>query len=898
MSQNLVKLLVGVFASMMLGYLLRPCYNMIRPAAVAVDSVPTSVETPVEQVGQDEMDILTDADEQTPVVVHTGEVRDNVSVAELDDEDGLGSEDDFEDFDDDSDADDDNGEDWTVARDNDSFVPQKKDPPALKTIREANVEVDPKEEVVPVACNKARNRAYKRMADNLADKYVRADKKRKDGVGYSDKKFTAEQWKRPDVIYRDLLTKTVPDLARQKKLWTALESPEKQLDLARLTLIRKVGYEGLSKVAETKMGLPMLVALTSDLDWMQGLLYSGPTDKLGKALLYLSAIYEKYVEQMASPHTRRIATTTALEFAREGWSEQEMMARFEYYYKSFEEGKLNYIFSTLGYWDTRIVTGCKEPEGWGSVRSLTWQRDNVRLPAEGYLGACNQLVYRLRNVAGDSVFSGDYLGPILKHTNNTTAWAHREIGGVCGACSHYGAYGALAAGIPAMTMGEPGHCAYTVRIGNDWQKSYSIYWQHSMHKTFYGLYDWDFLILTQDFYSDKHHQLISDQLLAAAELFASRKMMKSAFNCYDAALAAHPLNWQAYRSYAGYLKQKAADNKERWKELHDKVVANMAVKFHNAAATYLCNYVYPNLLPMIPEKNVRNKMYAAFFKQCATFGTNRWDIAPLLTAQIEGCTNTKEKLAYMKEALKTLMGKPDYAGAVLTWGLDYISKLPKSDKDAAKLHKSFSDMIVRAMGRAKADKKSADTTWAALSEAIYAAATNGDKLTFQAIGKLAYRKCRKNFPKQKMRFRSFPGRVVSAKGLIRTATTIDPGQMSQCCMHWAVLQKHGGNIPAKFEGSAGMTVELESPSLLNGVVCVFNENVKNDRDFKLEISSDGQNWESTDAVPVIAGNMVRVDVRKEKLTTGFVRLLRDGDKWESTVIGFYVYGRPARGAKK
>ena len=90
---------------------------------------------------------------------------------------------------------------------------------------------------------------------------------------------------------------------------------------------------------------------------------------------------------------------------------------------------------------------------------------------------------------------------------------------------------------------------------------------------------------------------------------------------------------------------------------------------------------------------------------------------------------------------------------------------------------------------------------------------------------------------------------------------------------------------------------MESPSQINGVVCVFNEQVKNDRDFKLEISADGQNWEPTDAVPVISGNMVRVDVRKEKLTSGHVRLLRDGDKWESTVLGFYVYGRPAKASK-
>lgn len=894
MSQNLTRLLCGMFAAMLLGYLIKPCCNLIRPSSepVAVDEpVTTTTETiPVEAAE----DILADPDDNTPVVVHVGETADDFEPTEFSGRDGLG-----EDEVDDTDEPADDGDDWAVARDSDSFVPKNQDKAPLKTVKEADIPTIPAEQEVPIACNNARNRAYKRLSDNLADKYARAEKKKKGGPGYRDDTYRAEHWKRPDVIYRELLNSTLPALARQKTRWKALEDPKTQLNLARLTLIRKAGYEALAQVAEMKMGTAMLVSLTSDLDWMNGLLFSGPTDNLGKALRYLAVIYSKYVEQMKSPHTRRIATTTALEFAREGWSEEDMLARFEYYHSSFETGRLNVIFDTLRYWETRLVTGCKEPAGWGSPRSLAWQRDNVRLPAEGYLGACNQLVYRLRNVAGDSVFSSDYLAPILKHTNHTTAWAHREIGGVCGACSHYGAYGALAAGIPAMTMGEPGHCAYTVRIGTDWRMSYSIYWQHSMHKTFWGNYDWDFLILTQDLYSDYHRQLISDQLLAVAELLASRRMMKSAFNCYDAAVASQPLNWPALMAYAGYLKQKAPEHKERWKELHDKIVNNMAVKYHNAAATYLCHYVYPHLLPLMPEQRARNKMYDALFDKCATFGTNRWDIAPLLTAQIEGCPTAKEKLAYMKEALKTLMGKPDYAGAVLTWGLDYISKTTadKKDEDSIKLHKEFSKLIVRAMGRARATGKNADSTWAALSEAIYAAATNGDKLTFQAIGKLAYRKCRKNFPKHKMKFRTFPGRVVSAKGVIRTATTIDPGQMSQCCLHWAVLQKHGGSIPAKFEGTSGMTLELESHSQLNGVVCVFNGAVKNDRDFKLEISNDGRNWEAAEAVPVISGNTVRIDLRKEKLNALYVRLLRDGDKWESNIMGFYVYGRPLRSAK-
>ena len=51
-------------------------------------------------------------------------------------------------------------------------------------------------------------------------------------------------------------------------------------------------------------------------------------------------------------------------------------------------------------------------------------------------------------------------------------------------------------------------------------------------------------------------------------------------------------------------------------------------------------------------------------------------------------------------------------------------------------------------------------------------------------------------------------------------------------------------------------------------------------------------------MPAIQGKVVRVDLRKADVETRFVRLLRDGDKWESTVVGFYVYGRPVRESNK
>ncbi len=880
MSTNLVKLLSYALAAMVGGYLVSWVYEMATtPPAQGGSQIavqPTAPDTPA------------DTTEQTEPV--KGVVIDEGGDVSTNDSDMAGMEAEEEDETAWEGSDDGSS---LVERDPDSFMPKESTPAPLKEIAEADIPVLPGQDVVPGVCDSKRNGEAERNAKKLAAAYEKLEKKNEGRTNYNSEDLAPDMWKTPDVIYKDLLERVLTKIKNgdDEAIWQFLEDPANRLDLARITLIRKVGYEGIRKVTEQKMGSALLFALSSDLDWINGVVFSGPTDRLGQGLIYLSKIYSLYSEDMQDPVARRIAATTATEFAREHYSEKDMIARFAYYFSSYQEGKLNVIFDDLQYWETRLVTGCKEPGGWGSPQSLAWQRDNVRLPAEGYLGACNQLVYRLRNVAGDSVFSADYLAPILKYTKNTTAWAHREIGGVCGACSHYGAYGALAAGIPAMTMGEPGHCAYAVRVGTEWKMSYSIYWQHGMHKVFWGLHDWDFLILMQDLYTDRHRTMVSDELVALAELLASRRMMKSAVNCYDAAVVAQPLNWPAWVSYAGYLKQKAPQNKEKWKEMHDRVVDTMAVKFHNCAATLLSRYVYPHLLPLEPNRRERNKMFAAFFKQCKGFGTNRWDIAPLLSAHMAGCPNPDEQLAYMKEALNVLMDKPDYAGAVLAWGLDFIASVPGSDAENEKLQEEFSEIVVKTMSRARTTKKTIDATWGALGEAIYTAATNGDKRTFQAIGKLAHRKCKKMFPKNKFKFRAFPGKCVSAKGLIRTATTLDPGQMPQCCLHWAVLQKTGGQIPAKFEGTSGMTIELENNARLSGLVCLFGENARRDRDFKVEVSDDGQNWEPARAKCEISGAVIRCDLRDSAPCARFVRLLRDGDKWESSIVGFYVYGK-------
>lgn len=757
---------------------------------------------------------------------------------------------------------------------------------------EEDVPIDPKQNVVPEARVQAEFTSAlgeMRRLSNLLEK--------QEEENYINDEFKAADWADPEKIYFTLADRVLSKLGKldEATIMRFLQDPANRLDLARITLIRKAGSQGIRSVTTRPKGKEFLASLSKDLNWMSNLLYSGPTKEMEKALGYMETLYGLVGDQeMAVPATRRIATTAALEFAREGWSEQDLVGRFNYYNNSWKEGKLNSYFDTLQYWETRFVTGCKQPGdsagSWGGPRNLTWHRDNVRLPMEQYHGAEGQLAYRLRNVAGDSVFSAEYLAPIWKYVNFTTGWAYREIGGVCGALSHYATFSALAAGLPASTMGEPGHCAYAIRIGNEWRRGNSIYWQHGLHKTFWGEHEWGYLILTQKLYEERFKTLAADQMVAMADFLTARRKMKAAFNSYEIAIKAQPNNWPALKRYAAYLKFKAPEDKDKWMTLHDTIMDGMGKEHYHAAATLLSRYVYPNLAPLVKDRAKLNKMYSGLFAHFKDWGANRWDITPVLDAQISTCATDDDKRAYLRESLRVLMRRPDYAGAVLTWGLGYIAQLPEGD---GKIQEEFTNMLVQAMSRAGTSKKDIDATWGTLGEAIHAAAKNKERRTFQAIGRLAYRKCKKKFNKKGPRIKGFSGRVVSATAWIDTATTI--GNLSECCLHWGVLQRFGGTMPGKFEGKAGLTVGLEKKSDLTGVVCVSSEKkLKDDRPFYIETSDDGQNWYRARPNGVISGNQIRFDFKNSGISGKFVRMLREGDKYEPGIVGFYVYGKPQK----
>ena len=131
--------------------------------------------------------------------------------------------------------------------------------------------------------------------------------------------------------------------------------------------------------------------------------------------------------------------------------------RYRIFKKLHQENRLHPGFIKLRPWEMRFVVGSP----WDD-KSYEWSNEHVNLPWRRYTAACWAAPYTGHNFFGDTI-----QGPLFYvpwRDLNTTAENTQIIGGVCGGLSYFGTMAAQAHGIPAYPVGQPGHCAYAVRV--------------------------------------------------------------------------------------------------------------------------------------------------------------------------------------------------------------------------------------------------------------------------------------------------------------------------------------------------------------------------------------------------------------------------------------------------
>lgn len=672
----------------------------------------------------------------------------------------------------------------------------------------------------------------------------------------------------------------------------------------------------LEEFAASKSGKKLLEALSTDLDWMYQVVFSGDCSNPGRVLAVMQGVAERYPDFYKNRMVRDIATATGLEFARDCWEFGKAMDRADYYIRKWKERKLNTVFDTLPFWQLRICCASKCSDGFGNASaglpaSFEWVQDNVRIPIERFSGCCWRCGYKLWNPYGQSVHGADYRNPYNGLFDSNHHQFTYEVGGVCGGLSHFGAYAATAHGVPAFTMGEPGHCAFVIRVNGEWTPAYSVFWQHSLHWTpWRGNHNYTTLHMMTELLeeSDARDNDISYTYLALGRIFGERNRKKEAVKCFFSALNAQPLNLDAWLACSAFLKENYPTDKELWRRLHDDVCSLLATRYPEVAADFLRRHVYDNLAKTSISKDEIKQCIHLFWSSLYDEGPARWEVGVMADRQMrllvkdaeqpqvtvtvgEGDKKKEQKVdkldpdraCYLFASIYSAVStKPVLPTRVLDWAneLDAMHRNVMSDR-IKQLTAYFSHIPSGPDGDAMQNKM------------LLAAESSFNMDAFQSMGR-DMADAKDMLSGEMPPHRPLQGAVMSQGGLVFAGSY---GEADTPAGHWGVLEGCGGNIVTAAEADPWVGVMLPRDAFVSGVIIIGPEDKTADRrDMVIQVSENGKDgsWHTVGSpLGECSGRISTADFSSSESKCKFIRVLRKGGNTPLQINAIYVYGRPA-----
>lgn len=670
----------------------------------------------------------------------------------------------------------------------------------------------------------------------------------------------------------------------------------------------------IHEVIGTPEGISLLQILGNNLDWIEQFSATGEVTRPGVAMSILAKLVKKHPDIVYNQMERDIATATAIEFARQGWAQEDAVARAEFHIKSWKDGRLNKEFDSLPFWQRRIVCGLKgkgealggaHNDSAGSVESLQWSLDNVHLPAYRYTNACWQCDYRMHNIFGDHVESSGYYLPFEDNYGKKWNEFTYNVGGVCGALSHYGATSAVANGIPAITALEPGHCSYVVRVGDKWVPSYSLSWQRGMHwRVFSDTEKYSQLDIADKMFSPQQQPKtqLSQALRMLGQVYAEENP-KKADSFFLHAIDTQPLNYYAWRDYAAFLQKTAASEQgiPQWKELCSKLNEKLTPVCPELAAELLKLHIYPTMKTAFAAKQDELRdILLSFWKHVKNMnadpewdaGNNgRWNVEQLADNQLKtlGINPLKNPAVsdFIRDLVRSLNGNMQYTPAIFSWGSELAQKMPEKLRGDA-----MAAMIGGLNGASDDDLEKT------LEPLIVSAEKMGDVRTFQTIGNALPEKYRKPGAREPMpELQPFPGTLVSQGGCIQPSSMC-AYRISHPCSHWGVLEPGiGGHFQTTAETDPWVKVTLPKQAHLSGIVIVTTkDNRPRLSHMKVQISETGKDDDWHDVAEDLGkckDQVIRVDLLASNPLAKYVRIVRKGGPAPFHLIGIFIYGTPA-----
>ena len=653
----------------------------------------------------------------------------------------------------------------------------------------------------------------------------------------------------------------------------------------------------LADVVKRPRARKLIGLIANDLGWIGDVVYSGECIMPGRMLNMLANMMERYTRMLPDERMPRdIATATALEFSRFGWTVDAACKRAEYFVRNWRQDRLHKIFDTLPFWQRRVVCGWKGDHSSGTPESFTWALYNVNVTDDRYTGCCWRCGYVLHNVYGESVhgepyysaFEGMYTG---RHHQFT-----QDVGGVCGSLSHFGASAACAAGVPALTMGEPAHCAYVVWMDGKWTPSYSVSWERGLHWRPW-LDNWRYSSLHQltglQSPEQKNATRLSNAYRMLAHMAAAKGDTSMATDMFLKAEAAQPRHYQVYREHADMLAATQA-GAAAWLQLNDSLCTHMVPIFAECAAELMRNQVCDQLKKTGATAEQLETAYARFWQNTRELGPERWKVQDMLDMQIATLNavrpncDLENKCSLYRQMLAGTISNPNYATYALESGNTLMQKMDDAGK--ARVLGLMTEAIGSSSGGLEGDARTR-----VIANVILAAENNRDTAAFQSVSKLiAPEQAHDNRPIGE--FAPFPGKLVSEGGVVFASST---SQWDKPATHANVLTRLGGQIHTGRDKDPWIAVKLPKHATISGMVIVPHSNSSNWHrlnGLQLQVSETGKadDWHNAGQLTGrCTQREIRIDLGPEQPKALYVRIIRPGVQEVLHVDGIFVYGTPA-----
>lgn len=652
----------------------------------------------------------------------------------------------------------------------------------------------------------------------------------------------------------------------------------------------------LSEVISRPEAARIFAQITANNEWMEQIAFSGELHKPGRVFQIITSMGRTDSQALRQRVTREAITATALEYARNDWSFYDAVNRANHFVKYWREGRLNTVFDDIPFWQRRVVCGWKNHHSSGTPEAFVWALENIHLPDWQYPACCWRCGYILDNVFGDSIHGRWYVAPFIGVYDRNHFLFTKNVGGVCGGLSHFGAAAACANGVPALTAGEPGHCAYIVCVNGKWTPAYSLSWERGLHwLPWSNNYTYSSLHLTTDLNSAEQadRTRLSNAYRIMAHVYVEHGDMQKALTCFERSAEAQPLNFPMWREYANFVRTQHPRNVQAWMKLNDVLCRGMASVYPEQAAELCKNSIYgPMKESGISAADMR-RACVTFWANAKVMGPDRWYLENFLNTQLNNCKalsqgNQEEAVCqFYAEVMAAAAAHEAFAAPVMAWGNGIAGSLSENGRKL--LNRSMISAI--SSGNDLTSQQKA----VMLGGLMLTAARNRDDETFRALARMVDPELvRSDIPLPAPH--PFPGKLVSEGGMPFTSST---SQWDVPHTHAGLLTQQGGKFHTGRDTNAWVAVKLPRHAHITGVVFAGTNNwslIGRFRPLRVQVSDTGRDddWHDVGQPIPSTGNYInRFDLQQERPRALYVRVLRGGGPEYFHGVGLFVYGEPA-----